>query len=384
MKILVISTDFSPNLGGVAVFAHNICLQLIRLGHEVDVLTTKKIADLSDKPYRVYQYDPGSRLSSIKAISALFSLYFRRRYDLLFFGHFVSTHALGGVLLKKLFKVPYIMLCHGNDVFRYGVKTVVDRSIRKVILMNANIVISNSNYTKGKLKDELNIKSEVLNPGVDITLYYSGKDDSELKEKYRININTTVLLSAGRLVKKKNYNNIIKAVKMVKEKIGDLTLFIAGEGPERENIVECAKNEGVHKNVVLIGNVQATVLNDYYLMSNIFVLPSIIDNNDYETFGMVFIEAGACGKPVIGSKTGGISDAVIDNETGILVNDPSNARGIADAILYLLNNKQVADEMGRKARERILKYYDWCKVGEKLNSIIEKTVGINEADNSDA
>jgi glycosyltransferase involved in cell wall biosynthesis len=164
---------------------------------------------------------------------------------------------------------------------------------------------------------------------------------------------------------------------MVKEKVGDLILFIAGEGPERENIIECAKSEGVYKNIVLIGNVEAKVLKDHYLMCNVFVLPSIAGDNDREAFGMVFLEAGACGKPVIGSKTGGISDAVIENETGILVNDPSNASEISDAILYLLNNKQIADGMGRKARERIVAHFDWNKVGEKLNSIIEKTVGIN-------
>jgi phosphatidylinositol alpha-1,6-mannosyltransferase len=99
---------------------------------------------------------------------------------------------------------------------------------------------------------------------------------------------------------------------------------------------------------------------------------------------MVYLEAGACGKPVIASKIGGISDAVIDKETGILVNDPTNIKEIADAILYLLNNKQIADEMGRKARERVVANFDWGKVGKKLNSFIENTVGINEADNSDA
>jgi phosphatidylinositol alpha-1,6-mannosyltransferase len=377
MKILIFSPDFLPNTGGIAVFVHNICIQLVRLGHEVDVLTTRKIADHSDKPYKVYQYeyDPGGRLSSMKAISAIFSLYLKRRYDLLFFGHFVSTHALGGVLLTKIFKVPYIMLCHGNDVLRYGVKTTVDRLIRKVVLRNANIVLANSNFTKSKLKNELNIGSEVLNPGVDIALFLADKDDRGLREKHQINKNATVLLSAGRLVNVKNYNNIIKAVKRVKEKTDDLMLFIAGEGPERENIIECAKSEGVYKNVVLIGNVEAKVLRDFYLMCNVFVLPSITGENDYEAFGMVFLEAGACGKPVVGSKTGGISDAVIDKETGLLVNDPSDVKEIADAILYLLNNKQIADEMGRKARERIVAHFDWTKVGEKLKNIIETASG---------
>jgi len=375
MKILVFSPDFLPNTGGIAIFVHNICLQLVRLGYEVDVLTTRKITDYSNKPYKVYQYDPGGRLSSMKAILAVFSLYLKRRYDLLFFGHFVSTHALGGVLLTKIFKVPYIMLCHGNDVFRYEVSTTIHRLIRKVVLRNAIIVLANSNFTKNRIEIELNIKGKVLNPGVDITFFHADKDDSELREKYQINNSTTVLLSAGRLVRKKNYNNIIKAAKLIKEKINNLILFVAGEGPERENIIACAKSEGVHKNVILIGNIDANILKDYYLMCNVFVLPSIVDDNDYETFGMVFLEAGACGKPVIGSKTGGIADAVIDNETGILVNDPSNAREISDAILYLLSNKQIADEMGGKARARIVANFDWDKVGGKLDSIIGKIVG---------
>jgi phosphatidylinositol alpha-1,6-mannosyltransferase len=370
MKILVFSPDFLPNSGGIAVFVHNICLQLVRFGHEVDVLTIRKMADHSDKPYNVYQYDTRFRLSSIRAILDVFSLYLKKRYDLLLFGHFVSIHALGGVLLTKIFKVPYIMLCHGNDVFRYGVRRAIDKVIRGGVLRNAKIVLANSNFTRSKLKNELNVTSEVLNPGVDTSLFCVDEDVGELRKKYQIDINTKVLLSAGRLVKKKNYNNIIKAFRLVKEKVGDLMLFIAGEGPERASI-ERAKGEGAQENVVLIGNVESNVLKDYYLMCNVFVLPSVVDDNDYETFGMVFAEAGACGKPVVASKTGGISDAVIDNETGILVNDPSDTREISEAILYLLRNSEIADEMGKRARERIAANFDWSKVGKKLDDILK-------------
>ena len=121
MKILVLSYDFPPNPGGVAVFVHNLCLQLYRLGHQVHILTKRRDeSETFDKtqPYRIYRYSEQRRLSSLPPITKTLILGQSNRYDVVFLGHFITTHAFGALIHCKLHKIPLVILSHGNDVFR--------------------------------------------------------------------------------------------------------------------------------------------------------------------------------------------------------------------------------------------------------------------------
>ena len=119
------------------------------------------------------------------------------------------------------------------------------------------------------------------------------------------------------------------------------------------------------------GKVDDEKLPSYYQSCNVFILTSreIKERGEAEGFGIVFLEAGACGKPVIGSKSGGIPDALIDSVTGILV-DPLDIEGIADAIIRLLSNENLAARLRKNGRKRVEKELNIDRLGERLRAVL--------------
>ena len=97
-------------------------------------------------------------------------------------------------------------------------------------------------------------------------------------------------------------------------------------------------------------------------------MPNRVEAGDVEGFGIVFLEANACGKPVVGGKSGGTSDAVLDGRTGLLV-DGDNAREIANAVLWLLDNRTEAFEMGQRGRARAVQRFSWERVTERIRTL---------------
>jgi phosphatidyl-myo-inositol dimannoside synthase len=369
MKILIFSPDFLPNTGGIAVFIKKLAEQLSNLGHQVDVLTlahgNNKSID-EKQPYKIYRYSPLKRFSSATPIINTLRLHVKNQYDVCLLGHFELTAALGIWLLNRLFKTPYIILSHGNDLRRTGT-TWIDRMAIKCIINNAALMLGNSNYTAELIRQK-GYKGlvAVLTPGVETGEFIPNLSTSAVRTKYELN-NQRILFTTSRLIKNKNIEGVLRAMPQVIKKRPDLLYLVAGDGEFRKELEELSTALNIGKHVKFIGHIDNDQLPALYCASDVFVLPSFI-----ETFGIVYIEAGACGKPVIGGKIGGVSDAVIDNETGVLIKDPSNAREISDAILYLLNNKQIADEMGRKSRERIVANFDWAIVGRRLEKYLKQ------------
>lgn len=188
MKILVLSSDFPPNLGGVAVFVHNLCLQLYQLGHQVHVLTRQRddgIAFDKTQPYLIYRYSEQKRLSSQPAIMNTLILCQRNRYNVIFLGHFTTTHALGALIHCKLYKIPLVILSHGNDVFRYSIHTKVDKIAADLLFKNASKVLANSSYTANQIrKQDYCKKPEILNPGVDHLQFHPDIENSDIRDRY--------------------------------------------------------------------------------------------------------------------------------------------------------------------------------------------------------
>ena len=107
----------------------------------------------------------------------------------------------------------------------------------------------------------------------------------------------------------------------------------------------------------------------FYSSSDIFVMPSKATLDNFESFGIVFAEAGACGKPVIGGRSGGMSDAIVDGVTGLLV-DPGNVEEVAEAILKLLQDRELARQMGERGRRRAVEDLSWERVTERLEQLL--------------
>jgi len=373
MKILVHSTDFLPNDGGAAVFVHNICLQLCRLGHQVDVLTL--VRDNSDaidqkQPYRVFRYSTFKRLASLVPMMKVLSLHHRNHYDLIFAGHFGTTCFIGEIILKKVFNIPFVVLSHGNDVWKFSINTYLDKIFARIVFNNSSLILANSNFTaKRILEMGYKIKIKILWPGVDENQFHPNVSCTEVRSKYDL-VGKKVLLTVVRLVPVKNVGNVLKALCKVVEQVPEVRYLVVGDGPVRDQLEKHRDELGLHAYVYFLGNVEHEQLPMFYCASDVFVMPSCKTKGAVETFGISLIEASACGKPVIGGQSGGIVEAVINGKTGLLV-DPDNSDDIASAIIQLLTDQEFAAQLGQNGRERIERELSWDKMGEKLGKYLE-------------
>lgn len=285
-----------------------------------------------------------------------------------------NTWSIVGVaafLIKKTTGIPYFVFAHGLDIYGAQADTKVSKLMR-LVLQNASTVIANSNFTAQLVKSAIGEPERivVLNPVVDIKRFITRASFSDKKVEGK-----KVILTVARLVESKNHETLIRAFARVVKNIPEALYRIIGEGPLESQLKELVNTLGLVDKVIFVGNVPDSELTAYYYSCAVFVMVSreIKERGEVEGFGIVFLEAAACARPVIGSKSGGIPDAVIDGLTGILVN-PLNEDEIALAIVRVLQDEQLAKRLGENGRKRVESELSIGNLGEKLKKIINETV----------
>jgi len=288
-------------------------------------------------------------------------------------GHIRAT--IPCLLLKIFFKKPYIVWTYALEITDKRVE-----NFTRLLLKGAEKIITISEYTKSHLL-ELGLplsKIEILHPPVDNKFLESEYDGRSIRRRYGISNETKIILTVARLAELQRYKGIdrvIEALNIVKRSYNNFVYIVCGDGDLKEYYKKLARDSGLADQILFPGNVSDEELPFYYAGCDLFIMVSREEVTRKgilaEGFGIVFLEANACGKPVIGGRSGGISDAVADGETGILV-DPNNVNEIADAILKLLTDEKLAKEMGRKGRERVLKEFTVDVAVNKLRRVIDE------------
>ena len=281
----------------------------------------------------------------------------------------MTTHALGALALHMLWAVPYVILSHGNDLYYLG--NWMDKPVAYQLLQNASLVLSNSYVTAVRVRQKgYHGPVQVLHPGVDTNEFRPDIDASEIGRRYNLG-ERKVILSVSRLVARKGHDRVLRALPSVVRQIPDVLYLIAGRGEEEARLRALVAELGLEHYAVFAGYVKQEVLPALYCACDLFVMPSFERESgvDYEGFGIVFSEANACGLPVIGGRSGGMTDAVIDGETGLLV-DPHNVDAIASAIIRLLANRELSRRLGENGRRRVKQELSWEKVGERLVKVL--------------
>jgi len=184
-----------------------------------------------------------------------------------------------------------------------------------------------------------------------------------------------VIMTVGRLDERKGHDMVIRAVRLLVERFPQLVYMIVGKGREEQRLKGLAEDLSIGERIIFTGFVTDEALPDYYRLCDVFVLPNreTEDNKqmrgDYEGFGVVFLEASACGKPVIAGKSGGSGEAVVDGVTGLLV-DPKSESEIANAIERILSDNEFAGRLGMDGRRRAEKEFDWKYAAEAMERIL--------------
>ncbi len=368
--ILVISRVFFPDAGGIQEYVYNRCLQD---PDRVVVLTSTCAGDESfdrTQQFPVYRWsmpslDPLGTLGSIlKQIlnmvwSVVIGIQLHRlyRFSYIEWCHGYDFPAL--LLLSYLLPVECLIYLHGDDVL-CPLKNPVLRRLFEWTLRRTKVIVCNSSFTQDYLKAHFQITRpvQVIHPTVRPEKF--GKTNSEnlhllrtqIRQKHQIPEDAIAILSVGRLVRRKGFDRVIENLPTLLAEGLDIYYLICGRGPMESELRQLAENLGVTSRIIFAGFVPDDELAGYYAACDLFSMLTFFDSKvkSIEGFGIVYLEAGYFGKPVIASRVGGVEDAVLDKKTGLLV-DPNSSEEMLTVLRQLCANRELRERLGRKGQE---------------------------------
>ncbi len=370
IKLLFVTHNFPPMKGGIPVISWEICNGLYNLGIDVRVLTSADPMDNPPDSFQVVCFKENKKLGKLRRISVLPAM--RRvirefKPDVVLLAS-IHPYAFFCERLCALHKIPYAVITHGLEVLRIVRKqnlVPLEAWGAKRALEHAKTVFAVSQFT-AQLDRKLvgrELSVQVIPNGVNSTAFTPGDGiRTDLIRKAGIQYNNPfLLLSVSILGPRKGHTQVLKALEILKDKYPQLFYLIAGDGSERSNLEKEVKERKLKERVIFLGMLSLQDLIETYRSVDLFILTSrTLQGKDVEGFGVVYLEANACGLPVIAGNTGGVPDAVRDGETGILI-DSENPTEIASAIERLINDEYLRRTMGRNGR-KWAEQHDWSRL----------------------
>ncbi len=257
--------------------------------------------------------------------------------------------------LLPLRSMRYVCWAHGEDLAA-ALTSREHAWLARRVCRNASTMIANSNFTAG-LIGSLGVPAHrvrTIYPGVDVDRFRPDVDAAAARQPF--SSDGPILLSVGRLQRRKGHDLVIEAIALLKDEFPGLQYLIAGDGQERARLEELARAHGVQQQVRFLGGVSDDLLPGLYAACDMFLMPTRRDASDVEGFGIVFLEAAATGKPSIGGRNGGVPEAVADGETGLLV-EGTNSGELANAIRTLARSPTLRATMGAAGRRRVVRVF---------------------------
>lgn len=389
-KSLLITNLFPPDIGGVQKLLHEIANQLPPT--ETVVLAPAHSSDDEFDAqhqfniYRQTEFPPGWRGSIYKIIARFlppilvrivlyfptaFSLIKRKNIEIVQVG-FLHV-GLVAYLLKKLTGKPYILYVYGDEILpRVGWKKYSFELLIRMILKNSDAIVTISEYTRQQvIQRQVDERKIVKIPlGANLANFTTPPQIEGIINKLNLE-DKKVILTVGRLVEHKGHDMVVKALPSVLKRIPNVVYLIIGCGPAEKWLRELVNELSLQNHVILLGYIPDEQLPSYYHLCDLFIMlsRSLADKRRVEGFGLVYLEANAWGKPVIGGCSGGVPDAVLDGITGLLV-DPTNISEIAETMIKILSNPAYAQFLGMNGRRRVEAEMNWPQAGIKVYQVL--------------
>ena len=364
--IIILTQCFPPAIGGIESLIENLSIQLSKT-HEVIVL-----ADEHYKKNDSYYDTKYNEIISITRISGI--KFFRKRKKLSVLKKLLSSNKISHVIadswksleltinILNSTSVPSICLAHGNELItnNSSKKFRIIKTLNKV-----TCIVTNSNYTSSLVKG-------IGTNNQNITCIYPGaKNTIHLNEEIIPNINgQPVITTLARLEKRKGHSYILSVVSKLKSEFPNILYIIAGSGVELENLKKITSKLDIVKNVIFLGNINENQKKFLFKNTDLMVMPTIDESkkNSIEGFGIAYLEAAFFGIPSIASNVGGTPEAVVHDETGIII---SNMSELYNSIKDLFVNKLKLNELGKKAQLRAENDFTWEAIGNKYLQLIQ-------------
>lgn len=290
--------------------------------------------------------------------------------------HWLVPQGFVGALCKLFLKKSHVAILHSSEMTILK-KIPMGKQITEFIVQNSDLIISVSahranellSFISPNLRNVIKGKIRIIPMGVDLNEFNKELDKDKLKVKYGIN-SKYVVLFIGRFVEVKGCKYLIHAFKILSNIIGDAQLIIIGYGALEYELRNLVEELGLGKYIRFEGKVNYNEVANYYMLSDIVAIPSIVDSSGFEEgLPVVLLEALAAGKPIIASRTKGFQE-VIENEFNGLLVEPRNPKQLADATIRLISDPPLRDKISKNAL-KTGSNFSWEIIAEKYTKTIE-------------
>jgi len=271
-------------------------------------------------------------------------------------------------LMKRRYGISFACFVHGEELTLAATSRELSWLTRRV-LHDAAHVIANSAHSKTLLRKWglADDKVTVMHPGVDTTRFVPSSADTGARQRLGW-LDRTVILTVGALQKRKGQDMMIRALPALRARVPDVLYSIVGEGWERAYLERLADELGVRDRVQFRGVPTDAELVTCYQQCDLFALPNRQVGWDIEGFGIVLLEAQSCGKPVITGLSGGTSEAIGPDETGVVV-PCETVEPLVNAVCDMLEHPDRAVQMGARGRDRAVTQFDWRVLSRQAQAL---------------
>ncbi|MCH8923659.1 MAG: glycosyltransferase family 4 protein [Planctomycetes bacterium] len=262
-------------------------------------------------------------------------------------------------MLKKSCGLPYICYVHGEET-NYGVASRELAWMMRRVIRGADYLIANSRNTARVLGDGWDVpdgKIKILHPGVDVQRFVPAARDEAVRAELGWDARP-VVLTVGRLQRRKGQDQMIRAWGRIRQAVPDVLYAIVGDGDDREHLRRLIDEHDVADHVQMLGEIDDERMIQCLQQCDLFALPNRDVDGDFEGFGMVLLEAQACGRPVLAGDSGGTSETMRVGETGRIV-PCDHPDPLADAVIELLGDEDIRQQMGQAARDWVTERFGW-------------------------
>jgi phosphatidyl-myo-inositol dimannoside synthase len=362
-RTLIVTNDFPPRVGGVQQYVWNVASNL----------SPDRVAVVAPNWPGWREHDAAVPFP-VERLPATFlwpsrDLEWRvrtaareHRAEVVLFGHGLPLALLGPRL-----DLPYVVATHGTEYWfalTPGLHALLGRATAR-----AARVLAISRFTGRVIRTAVpgRVPVSQLPPGVDAERFRpDGAPGDSIRRRHGIAEGRPLVVCVSRMVQRKGQDVLIEALPAIRRREPDAALLVVGGGPDRERLKGLAAGAPAGS-VVFAGEVSDADLPAYHAAADVFAMPcrSRLGGLEVEGFGIVFLEAAAAGKPVVAGDSGGAAEAVLDGETGLVV-DGRHAGAVAEAVGALLANPSRAEAMGKAGRERVERTFTWPRLTERL------------------
>ncbi|MEM2969632.1 MAG: glycosyltransferase [Candidatus Bathyarchaeia archaeon] len=387
-SVLMLSWEFPPRIvGGISSHVNDLSLALAKKGISVHVVT----CDFPGAPeYEeiqgvcVYRFD-SYKIPAYSFLSWVLSMnqkMIQRAMEVIdaHYGKVDLIHAHdwlvadAAIRLKDFYGKPLVSTMHSTEAGRRGgIRNDYQMTINEVerrLVNESSKVICCSNYMANQISETFNFPREkisVIRNGVNVSKFSIKIDAQAVKRRYA-EPNEKMVVYVGRLVHEKGVHVLIGAVPKVLDVLPNVKFVIVGEGGMKEYLLKEAWDFGVSDHVFFTGFVDESMLVSLYKASDVAVFPSL-----YEPFGITALEAMAAKVPVVVSDTGGLSEIVEHDKTGVKVY-PDNSDSVAWGILKVLKDQAFANKIRENAYQNVVENYNWDKIAEETIKVYREGV----------